>query len=119
MPFVPENATFAAHGLNKRPVFFGCNEPDAMTIVYLPNVKYTFDSGVATQRRKYSPDETRGMIKNGVQIATKGGDEMWPECLACGIMSKKVKVLPKECGECLREYCWDEGDENGKEKDES
>ena len=116
MPFVPDNATFAAQGLNKRPVFFGCNDPNAMTIVYLPNVKYTFESGVATERRKYSPEETRGMIGNGVQIATKGGDEKWPKCLACGIMKKKAKVLLEECGECLKEYCWNKGDENGRGK---
>jgi len=114
MPYVPDNATFAAQGFNKRPVMFGCNDPDTMTIVYLPNREYTFASGVATERRKYSPAETRGMIGNGVQIATKGGDEKWPKCLACGIMAKKAKVLPGECGECLREYCWNRGDELGK-----
>ena len=34
--------------------------------------------------------ETIGMTANGVQIATKDGDQDWPLCLACGLMKATI-----------------------------
>ena len=47
-----------------------------------------------------------GMIANGQQIATKGGDANWPTCLACGIMQKTGGALPAACTACLQQYCY-------------
>ena len=106
MPPIPSVDTFISEGLNQRPTFFGCNNPDVMTIIYLPNQDYTFASNQSTFKESYTVEETDGMIANGVQIATKGGDQQWPLCLACGIMGKTGGQLPDGCQACLDEYCY-------------
>lgn len=70
MPTIPDQATFLARGLNKRAVFFGCGEPGTVTIVYLPNVNYTYQSNLATAQLQYDDDVTVGMIENGNAVAT-------------------------------------------------
>ena len=72
MPYIPDVETFLAQGLHKRAVFFGCNAPDKVTIVWLPNRQYTFASNTATSKLIYSQEETEKMITNGVGIATQG-----------------------------------------------
>lgn len=88
MPVIPPVSTFISLGLNTRPTFFGCNDSSKSTIIYLPNVDYTYPSNQPTEKLEYTVGETDAMIGNGVQIATKGGDGGWPLCLACGIMKK-------------------------------
>ncbi|KAB2572653.1 Lysophospholipase 1 [Lasiodiplodia theobromae] len=113
MPDIPEPDVFVAEGLYKRPVFFGCGvgnettaEEDLLTILWVPNNNFTFASNVDTSKLQYSEAETRGMIANGQQVATQGGDARWPACLACGIMVKSGETLPDECDACLAEYCY-------------
>lgn len=106
MPVIPDVATFLADGLDTRPTFFGCNDPDVVTIIYIPNQDYTFDSGQSTARLEYTVDDTRAMIANGQQIASKGGDQEWPLCLACGIMKKAGGSVPSGCTACYSEYCY-------------
>ncbi|KAK0640143.1 Lysophospholipase 2 [Lasiodiplodia hormozganensis] len=120
MPDIPEPDVFVAEGLYKRPVFFGCGvgndtttaaaaegeEGDLLTILWVPNNNFTFASNVDTSKLQYSEAETRGMIANGQQVATQGGDARWPACLACGIMVKSGETLPDECDACLAEYCY-------------
>ncbi|MCJ1369459.1 hypothetical protein MMC20_000670 [Loxospora ochrophaea] len=106
MPVIPPVATFVSQGLNKRPTFFGCNDATKVTIVYLPNVNYTFPSNEPTSKLQYSPSETSGMIANGVEIATKNGDPQWPTCLGCGIMKKTGGALPAACAGCFTQYCY-------------
>lgn len=60
MPVIPPVATFLAEGLNQRPTFFGCNDANKTTIVYIPNFSYTFPSGEPTAKLQYSPSETAG-----------------------------------------------------------
>ena len=62
MPFIPPVATFLAEGLNKRPTFFGCNDTSKITIVYLPNVNYTFPSNEPTSKLQYSKADTDGKV---------------------------------------------------------
>ena len=62
MPFIPSVDTFISEGLDKRPTFFGCNDSSKITIVYLPNVNYTFPSNQPTAKLQYSASETEGMI---------------------------------------------------------
>lgn len=106
MPAVPDQATFAALGLAKKAVFFGCHQAGTATIVYLPNVNYTYASGTATAKFQYDADETGGIIANGVQVASQDGDEGWGLCLACGIMMKEDVELPGGCDACFEQYCW-------------
>lgn len=110
MPTIPDQETFLVKGLNRRAVFFGCNEPEAVTIVYLPNVNHTYESNQPTSKYQYSPDETRGMIANGNAVATQNGDEGWGLCLACGILKKEAgATLPEGCDACFSQYCYDAG----------
>ena len=60
MPVIPSVATFISEGLNKRPTFFGCNDASKVTIVYLPNVNYTFPSNEPTSKLQYSKSDTVG-----------------------------------------------------------
>ncbi|CAN8099881.1 unnamed protein product [Discula destructiva] len=88
--------------------FFGCNETEAVTVVYLPNSDWTYASNISTLQLQFSAAETDGLISNGIAIATQGGDEAWAGCLACGLMLKEVgaESLPGSCDACLEEYCW-------------
>ncbi|KAI9813843.1 MAG: hypothetical protein M1827_003633 [Pycnora praestabilis] len=106
MPFIPSVATFISEGLNKRPTFFGCNDTSKITIVYLPNVNYTFPSNEPTAKLQYSEAETEGMVDNGIQIATMGGSATWPTCLGCAIMMKAGDALPTACTTCFSTYCY-------------
>ncbi|MCJ1437903.1 hypothetical protein MMC27_007290 [Xylographa pallens] len=106
MPVIPSVDTFINEGLNKRPTFFGCNDNTKTTIVYIPNVNYTFPSNEPTAKLQYEPSETSGMIANGVEIVNKNGDPMWPTCLGCGIMKKTGTALPAACAACFTQYCY-------------
>jgi lysophospholipase len=106
MPYIPSVATFISEGLASRATFFGCNDSSVITIVYLPNVAYTFASGVSTEQLEYSETETDEMIANGVEIATQGGSSTWATCLGCAIMMKTGEALPSDCTACFEEYCY-------------
>ena len=76
MPVIPSVETFISQGLNKRPTFFGCNDNSKITIVYVPNVNYTFPSNQPTAKLQYQPDETRGMYSPplpGTHISSRTG----------------------------------------------
>jgi lysophospholipase len=106
MPDIPEVSTFVSEGLNKRAVFFGCYDSTKLTIIYLPNVNYSYPSNQPTSKFQYFPNETAGMIANGNLIATQNEEDGWPLCLACGIMHKSFSSVPSDCDDCLTKYCW-------------
>lgn len=106
MPFIPPVEEFISKGLNKRATFFGCEDVGKVTIVYLPNNDWSFASNVATVDIQYNPDETAGMIANGVQIASQGGDSAWGTCLGCAVLGKSGQSLPAECTACFTKYCY-------------
>ncbi|EKJ68933.1 hypothetical protein FPSE_10858 [Fusarium pseudograminearum CS3096] len=106
MPTIPSNKTFVAKHLNQKPTFFGCNDKNAATIIFIPNYNYTYESGQSTNKIQYFRNETVGMIDNGVEVGNYGGKKNWPMCLACGIMKKKDGKLPKGCSACFKEYCF-------------
>ena len=106
MPFIPSVETFISQGLNKRPTFFGCNDTSKVTIVYLPNTNYTFPSNEPTAKLQYSQNETEGMIANGVQIVSEGGNPTWATCLGCAFMQKTGTALPRECRSCFKIHCY-------------
>jgi lysophospholipase len=106
MPFIPSAAVFVSQGLNKRPTFFGCYDNSTITIVYLPNQEYTFASNMSTFQLEFPEAETAATIANGVQVASKGGDNKWPTCLGCAIMKKSGNKLPRACTKCFSTYCY-------------
>lgn len=105
MPYIPDVAEFVAKGLNKRATFFGCQEPNTLFIIYLPNVNYTFASNQPTSKIVYSERETNAMIRNGNAIATQNGDGGWGLCLACGLKARDAE-LPEGCDACFTKYCY-------------
>lgn len=107
MPFIPDADTFVNNGLNQRAVFFGCDDPEKLTLIWLPNVDYVYASNTTTLKIQYSEEETAGMIRNGNAIATQNGTEGWPFCLSCGIMNKQAG-LPNACERCFEQYCYRE-----------
>ncbi|KUJ14356.1 lysophospholipase [Mollisia scopiformis] len=106
MPFIPSVETFISEGLNTRATFFGCNDTSKITIVYLPNYNFTFDSGVSTSQLEYSETEQDEMVTNGNAIAEQGGKDGWATCLGCAIMMKTGETLASGCTACLEEYCY-------------
>ncbi|KAF2157081.1 lysophospholipase [Myriangium duriaei CBS 260.36] len=106
MPTIPPNTTFIAEGLNTRATIFGCNEPNALTIVWLPNVEYSYASNTSTLQLEYTESQTNGIIANGNNIATQNGDAQWPTCLACAMQKKTGTTLPSACDACFEKYCW-------------
>jgi lysophospholipase len=84
-PFIPDLNTFVSQGLNVRPSFFGCNETNVPLVIYLPNTNISFSSGVPTFQRTYSETDTRDLIQNGLNIATRSNSTRWARCVACVI----------------------------------
>jgi lysophospholipase len=106
MPYIPSVDTFISQGLNTRATFFGCNDTDKVTIVYVPNVNITYQSNTPTAKLQYSVAETEGMIGNGVAVANQGGEQGWATCLGCAIMMKTGTTLPTECQACFQKHCY-------------
>ncbi len=117
MPYIPQVDVFKAQNLTKRPVFFGCWSEKVVTIVWLPNMWYgpatanmedsTLAADMPTDIVHVHKGETDKYIENGVQIATRGGDKGWAECLGCVMMKKMGSQLPEGCDRCWQEYCYE------------
>ncbi|KAK4540881.1 hypothetical protein LTR36_008823 [Oleoguttula mirabilis] len=107
MPFIPTSAVFIAQNLTSRTQFFGCDEPDTVTIVWLPLVPYIKTaSNVDWYDLQVSEDDIASVITNGNLVATQGNDEEWPLCLACAFMKKTGPILPSGCVACFTKYCY-------------
>lgn len=113
MPFIPYPPAFQKANLNKRTVFFGCNaaaNSPQMTIIYLPNRPISFNSDQDASRLQYDVADTRGMIGNGVEVATDGGAAGFDTCVGCAVMKKAAakagKALPAACAACFKKYCY-------------
>jgi len=107
MPYIPPQNVFLTQNLTERPVFFGCWSEEVVTIVWLPNMEYTRATDMSTSAARVGKKKTDGIIENGVQIATRGGDKGWAECLGCVMMRKMGSQLPEGCGRCWQEYCYE------------
>ena len=107
MPEIPETEEFVQKGFDKRPRFFGCNDPAKLTVVYLPNAKYISDT-IGTFTLQVSPNTTDAVVGNGVQAALGGKPEdsaEWGTCVACAVMKKTGVELPGECQDCFTKWC--------------
>lgn len=119
-PYVPDEATFVNLGLNKRPVFFGCDAQNLTDlnyipplVVYIPNARHSYASNTSTFKLSYSDNERLKMITNGFEAASRGNltdDSAFAGCVACAIMRRKQQslnaTLPEECNSCFTNYCW-------------
>lgn len=103
-PAVPAAGSFST----KSAQIFGCDDEEAVTVIYLPNAEWTYPSNTSTLQLQYTSAETKAMIENGNAVATQGDDEAWGTCLACAVMLKQVgqENLPQGCAACLEQYCW-------------
>lgn len=106
MPVIPPPATFVKEKLNTRATFFGCNTPDTLTIAYLPNVPYVANSNVSTVLVEFNQTQVGQIISNGNKVATQNGAKDWSECLACAMMKKTKKAMPKACTGCFAKWCY-------------
>jgi lysophospholipase len=106
MPPIPPESVFIDEKLNQRATFFGCDNPESITIIYLPNYDFTYDSGTPTDQFTYSTDQINGMIGNGNAISTQNGDQEWPVCMACALVKKTGEKVPDRCQGCFEKYCW-------------
>jgi len=106
MPTIPNVATINSAGLANHATFFGCYEPNAMTIVWLPLVSYTYPSNTDTYTLQYNTSATVGIIGNGNAIGTQNGAQGWETCVACAVMLKSGSTLPAGCTACLNQYCY-------------
>jgi len=107
MPPIPLNTIFESQGLNQHATFFGCNDTSKVTIIYLPMANFSFMSNYSTYTANYTSSAQAGVIANGNEIATQGGQIDWPTCLGCGLMMKTGQTLPTECTACFEKHCWD------------
>jgi lysophospholipase len=106
MPFIPSVDVFVSKGLNKRATAFGCDDNSKITVVWIPNVNYTYPSNQPTAKLQYSRAETDGMVGDGVAVATQNGDGDWGLCLRCLVVKKTAKKLPAGCAACFERYCY-------------
>ncbi|KAI7945549.1 hypothetical protein MJO29_011937 [Puccinia striiformis f. sp. tritici] len=115
MPNIPNamDGTFTQLGYNKRPTFFGCDDPKGPLIVYLPNYYATGQTNTATMKIKYTPDEIDHFFDNGFALATQTmgptQDQDWPMCLACALIDRQVlrnkASRSAQCQACFKNYC--------------
>lgn len=108
MPYIPTADIFVAKGMDKRASFFGCDEKEKITLVYLPNTPFWYESGTPTLKLQYTPAQVDGMIENGMHVGMQGNDAEWPFCLGCAIILKTVDTTPDACKPCLQKYCYKE-----------
>ncbi|KAK5714468.1 hypothetical protein LTR15_010650 [Elasticomyces elasticus] len=107
MPTIPTESTFIAQSLGSQARFFGCRQPNALTIIWLPLVAYssTAAQDVSTFDIQINEETTDAAIRNGNLVATQGDDPQWPMCLACAITTKSGRPLLAGCDACLNKYC--------------
>ena len=128
-PSVPDINTFLNHGLNTRPVFFGCyannfTELRSRTgasddyvpplIVYTSNYPYSFYSNMSSFQTVFTTEEISGVIENGYNVATQGNstyDAEWGACVGCAIIQRELErrnqSQTEQCQQCFSRYCWD------------
>ena len=113
MPIVPTVMNGSQTAV-KDPQFFGCNDPNALMIVFIPNNQWLPVSAIAanqtTLKQVYKPAETDNMIANSKLDATQGANNAdWPVCVACAAMKNSQTFkgeLDEKCKACFSKYCY-------------
>jgi lysophospholipase len=115
MPSMPKTVEqWRAQMPNRDPVVFGCNEPNATTIIYLPNKKMgDLETNFDEHKWKYSKEETKSMFDNGVNLGLQKNPHEWRKCLGCFIFKKKGLPFRDICDNCWNHFCYSEIEEGG------
>ncbi|GAV30257.1 hypothetical protein PMKS-003767 [Pichia membranifaciens] len=117
---------FVELGLNKKPVFFGCNGSSLVTdqnnpnatveynvmkplLVYIPNTNYTTFSNITDYEFSYA--ERDAIVANGFEIAQNDGEEDFAQCVGCAIIRRSeeragIEISPF-CNKCFSKYCFE------------
>lgn len=116
---------FVDLGLNKRPVFFGCNGSNLITnegnpnatvefswmkplLVYIPNTNYTYMSNVTEYQ--FSIEDRNSIIYNGFEIAQYNNETDFAQCMGCAIIKRSEERANIEtspfCEACFEKYCF-------------
>jgi lysophospholipase len=110
MPKIPDDKTYFAQKLYEKNLFFGCQEPDALTIIYLPNRGYNgYDPFVTSLQLDWTATDMNNQVANGRQILLDGGNPEWPTCIRCAVVYKEYidrKDIPAQCQACMDKHCW-------------
>ncbi|GIZ41914.1 hypothetical protein CKM354_000519900 [Cercospora kikuchii] len=114
MPQVPTPSEFVAANLSSRAQFYGCNDNNTATLIYLPNTEL----GEAPTGFQQTAEQVNATFEGGVAMVTQSQQnsteaQEWAACLACAIVHKSVEAadLPEVCTGCLERYCWPRGNE--------
>lgn len=113
-PEVPHNAQiFVDEKLNKRPVFFGCQNEETPLVVYVPNSEYSFASNTSVEKMSYSNQEKFSMIRNGFETSSSNNlteNADWQYCVGCAIIKRSQDRnsidASDACQKCFQKYCW-------------
>lgn len=103
MPVIPDVAVYDNATM---PRFFGCHQPDTMTIVWLPGFNYVYPNNITGSELQLNAEQINGMIANGKASANGNGYESWGTCVACAVLAKSSSKLPDACAACFDKYCW-------------
>lgn len=113
-PRIPSPNTFVNAGLNTRPVFFGCDEPDTPLVVYVPHYPWAGPTNSSTFKFAYERAELRTQMQSTLMSMTLNGTvDAWPTCLACALTERANGADKRSdaCAQCFTAFCWD-GQEN-------
>lgn len=106
MPTVPSPASYLANYTSGAPIFFGCQDPSKVTLVWVPNADVSYASGIATFSFAESAAVSSAMIENGAGVISRGNSKAWAECLGCAILDAGGLEVPGLCKACFEEYCY-------------
>ena len=138
---IPDTADeFISKGLNKRPVFFGCNGTKLVTdqiegndtdefnymkplLVYIPNTNATDMSNTSDVVLTY--EQRSSLVQGGFEVATRFNfteDDEFAQCVGCAILRRTeerrgIKV-GEQCRKCFERYCYSSGSEENSDLDE-
>lgn len=117
---------FVELGLNKKPVFFGCNGSSLITdennpnatvdfnvmkplLVYVPNTNLTAMSNITNYQFSYK--ERNAIVNNGFELALNDEEDDFAQCVGCAIIRRSeeragIEISPF-CSKCFTKYCFE------------
>ncbi|KAH7395412.1 lysophospholipase [Cadophora sp. MPI-SDFR-AT-0126] len=106
MPTIPSPESYHSNYTSGKPILFGCNNPSVTTLVWVPNRKDTYESGIGTFTMQTSKAVSAAMIANGNAIMSRNNSKGWAQCLGCAILDAGGINVPASCTACFMEYCY-------------
>lgn len=106
MPVVPSPISYLDNYTSGNPIFFGCKNPDVVTLVWVPNADVTFAAGIATFDLTYTSELSAEMVTNGNAVMSRNNSTEWAVCLGCAILDAGGLDVPSSCDSCFEQYCY-------------